>query len=320
MIYNRTTMGYVTRPLIVVLGPTASGKSSYAIKLAKLVGGEIICADSRTVYRGMDIGTAKPTMAERRAIPHWGLDLVAPDQRFTLYDFQQYAFAKIAEIRERNHAPMLVGGSGLYIDSVIYHYDLQQQPFDLAKRARLERLSLPELINYAKARAIDLPRDRQNKRRLVRAIEQKGLNNKSSQLDDETIVIGMMASRDELRQRSRLRAKQMLAVGLVDEVKKLVQQYGDAEPLRRNAYGVVRQYLNGDIASEDELIDRLVIADGHLVKKQLTWWRNQRRAGDIMWTTLPQLEAQLVGWQGASSEQILADLITEYKKFIQLKN
>ena len=106
-------------PLIVILGPTASGKTGYAINLAQRIDGEIVCADSRTVYRGMDVGTAKPTKCEQEMVPHWGLDLAEPNERFTLYDFQQYAYTKIAEIRGRQHVPMLVGGTGLYIDSVI---------------------------------------------------------------------------------------------------------------------------------------------------------------------------------------------------------
>ena len=117
-------------PLIVILGPTASGKTSYAIELARRVDGEVICADSRTVYRDMNIGTAKPTVEEQGAIPHWGLDLVEPDERFTLYDFQQYAKAKMVEIRSRNHVPMLVGGSGLYIRSALYDYKFEEKAND----------------------------------------------------------------------------------------------------------------------------------------------------------------------------------------------
>lgn len=110
-------------PLIVIVGPTASGKTSVAIELAKRLDGEIICADSRTVYKGMDIGTAKPTAEERAIVPHWGLDLVGPNERFTAADFKDYAVQKIAEIRARGHIPFIVGGTGLYIDSVVFDFD-----------------------------------------------------------------------------------------------------------------------------------------------------------------------------------------------------
>ena len=265
-------------PLIVILGPTASGKTGYAINLAQRIDGEIICADSRTVYKGMDVGTAKPTKHEREIVLHWALDLVEPDQRFTLYDFQQYAYSKIAEIRGRGHVPMLVGGTGLYIDSVIYHYGLTKETeFDTTRRSKLEQMSVAELVDYATNQQVELPKDTLNKRRLIRAIEQGGVNKKSTQLDDNTVVIGIKTDLNKLSIRSRMRSEQMLADGLIDETKRLLAKYGSAEPLRRNAYGVVRKYLDGEIADADELIDKMTIADHHLVKKQLTWWRNARQ-------------------------------------------
>lgn len=304
-------------PLIVILGPTASGKTSYAVRLAQLIDGEIICADSRTVYRGMDVGTAKPTKREQEAVPHWGLDLIDPDQRFTLYDFQQYALDKIEEIRDRGHVPMLVGGSGLYIDSVIYSYRLSpDKPFDKAMRDKLDSMTVNELISYAKKHQIELPVDARNPRRLVRAIEQGGVNKKCSQLLDNTVVIGINADRQALRHRSRWRAEQMLADGLIDETDRLHQQYGDVEPLRRNAYGAVWEYRGG-LIDRAELINKMVIADGHLVKKQFTWWRNKKRARGIMWQSLYELERQLDDWreQGEHGRQITNRLMVEYKKF-----
>ncbi|MCL2869523.1 tRNA (adenosine(37)-N6)-dimethylallyltransferase MiaA [Candidatus Saccharibacteria bacterium] len=107
----------------VIVGPTASGKTGLAIKLAKQYGGEVISADSRAIYKYADIGTAKPTPKEQDSVPHWGLDIVGPGERFTVYDFQQYALAKIKDIRKRGRIPFLVGGSGLYVDAVIYGYN-----------------------------------------------------------------------------------------------------------------------------------------------------------------------------------------------------
>ena len=302
-------------PLIVILGPTASGKTGYAIRLAQLIGGEIICADSRTVYQGMDVGTAKPTKHEREMVPHWAIDLVEPNQRFTLYDFQRYAQTKIGEIRERGHVPMLVGGSGLYIDSVIYDYQLSHEPeFDMVRRQQLENLSLIELKNYAISQQIELPSDTQNRRRLIRAIEQGGVNKKCSQLIPNTIVIGIATDKETLRQRSAQRSQAMLDDGLIDETAELLSKYGTTEPLRRNAYGVVQQYLAGEIGA-GELVPLMVRRDMQLVKKQLTWWRNQRRAGDIMWRDLASLNKQLDAMAGEPVEVIVSTMTSEYKKF-----
>ena len=301
-------------PLIVILGPTASGKTAYAIRLARLIGGEVICADSRTVYRGMDIGTAKPTEPERAGVPHWGLDLIEPDQRYSLYDFQRYAMAKIAEIRQRQHVPLLVGGSGLYINSVIYDYRLAGGDCDLATRAGLEKLPPDELRRLAIKRDAKLPRDLDNKRRLIRSLETGGVSNNCGHLGRQTIVIGIAVDKEKLSQRISERAEQMLERGLVNETERLIARYGMVEPLRRNAYGVVAKYLTGQIY-EAELIEQISVKDRQLVKKQLTWWRNPRWASDIMWRTLPELTNQLNNPSGAPASQITGELMSEYKSF-----
>ena len=301
-------------PLIVILGPTASGKTAYAIRLARLIGGEVICADSRTVYRGMDIGTAKPTEPERAGVPHWGLDLIEPDQRYSLYDFQRYATAKIAEVRQRQHVPLLVGGSGLYINSVIYDYRLAGGDYDPTTRAELEKLLPDELRQLAIKRGAKLSRDLDNKRRLVRSLETGGVSNNCGHLSRQTIVIGIAVDKEKLSQRISGRAEQMLERGLIDEAERLIARYGTVEPLRRNAYGVVAKYLVGQI-HEAELIEQISAKDRQLVKKQLTWWRNPRWAGDIMWRTLPELTNQLNNPSNASASQITGELISEYKSF-----
>lgn len=301
-------------PLIVILGPTASGKTAYAIRLARLIGGEVICADSRTVYRGMDIGTAKPTEPERAGVLHWGLDLIEPDQRYSLYDFQRYAMAKIAEIRQRQHVPLLVGGSGLYINSVIYDYRLAGGDYDPTTRAELEELPPDELRRLAIKRGTKLPRDLDNKRRLIRSLETGGVSNNCGHLSRQTIVIGIAVDKEKLSQRISERAEQMLERGLVAETERLIARYGMVEPLRRNAYGVVAKYLTGQIY-EAELIEQISTKDRQLVKKQLTWWRNPRWAGDIMWCTLPELTDRLNNRSGVPAGQIAGELMSEYKSF-----
>lgn len=302
-------------PLIVILGPTASGKTAYAIQLARLIGGEVICADSRTVYRGMDIGTAKPTEPELAGVPHWGLDLIKPDQRYSLYDFQRYATAKIAEIRQRQHVPLLVGGSGLYINSVIYDYRLVGGDYDPTTRAELEELPPDELRRLAIKRGTKLPRDLDNKRRLVRSLETGGVSNNCGHLSRQTIVIGIAVDKEKLSQRISERAEQMLGRDLVDETEQLITCYGMVEPLRRNAYGVVAKYLTGQIY-EAELIEQISVKDRQLVKKQLTWWRNPRWAGNIMWRTLPELTDRLNNWSSVPAGQIVSELMAEYKSFL----
>mgnify|MGYP000503351333 FL=1 len=111
--------------VIVILGPTGSGKTEVAIKIARAIGGEIISADSRAIYKGMDIGTMKPSMMERQGVPHFGLDLVEPDERFTVSDFKSYALEKITEIKKRGQIPIIVGGTGLYIDALVYDYQFK---------------------------------------------------------------------------------------------------------------------------------------------------------------------------------------------------
>ena len=301
-------------PLIVILGPTASGKTAYAIQLARLIGGEVICADSRTVYRGMDIGTAKPTEPERAGVPHWGLDLIEPDQRYSLYDFQRYATAKIAEIRQRQHVPLLVGGSGLYINSVIYDYRLAGGDYDPTTRAKLEKLPPDELRRLIVKQGAKLPRDLDNKRRLIRSLETGGVSNNCGYLSRQTVVIGIAVDKEKLSQRISERAERMLERGLIDEAERLIARYGMVEPLRRNAYGVVAKYLAGQIY-EAELIEQISTKDRQLVKKQLTWWRNPRWASDIMWRTLPELTDRLNNRSGAPAGQVTGELMSEYKSF-----
>jgi len=301
-------------PLIVILGPTASGKTAYAIRLAWLIGGEVICADSRTVYRGMDIGTAKPTEPERAGVPHWGLDLIEPDQRYSLYDFQRYAMAKIAEIRQRQHVPLLVGGSGLYINSVIYDYRLAGGDYDPTTRTELEKLPPDELRRLIVKQGAKLPRDLDNKRRLIRSLETGGVSNNCGYLSGQTVVIGIAMDKEKLSQRISERAEQMLERGLIDEAERLIARYGMVEPLRRNAYGVVAKYLTGQIY-EAELIEQISTKDRQLVKKQLTWWRNPRWASDIMWRTLPELTDRLNNRSGVPAGQIAGELMAEYKSF-----
>ena len=277
-------------PLVVITGPTASGKTSLAIRLAKRYNGEIICADSRTIYRDMDIGTAKPTMAEREVVPHWGLDLVSPGETFSAAQFKEYALQKISEIRSRGCLPFLVGGTGLYIDAVIFNFQFGAPP-DPSLRHELEKRTVAELQYYCYKYNIKLPENNQNKRYLIRAIEQKSKNNRYNFMTrDNSIVVGIATNKEILRTRIMLRSEQLFSNNVVDEAIRLSRKYGwDNEAMTGNVYPLVREFLNKNI-TESELKRQFVVADWQLAKRQMTWLR---RNPFIMWATLDSAEHYL---------------------------
>ena len=277
-------------PLVVITGPTASGKTSLAIRLAKQYNGEIICADSRTIYRDMDIGTAKPTMAEREAVPHWGLDLVSPGETFSAAQFKEYALQKISEIRSRGCLPFLVGGTGLYIDAVIFNFQFGAPP-DPSLRHELEKRTVVELQYYCYKYNRKLPENNKNKRYLIRAIEQKNKNNRYEfMIRDNSIVVGIATNKEILRTRIMLRSEQLFSNNVVDEAIRLSRKYGwDNEAMTGNVYPLVREFLNKNI-TESELKRQFVVADWQLAKRQMTWLR---RNPFIMWATLNSAEHYL---------------------------
>ena len=273
-------------PLIVIVGPTASGKTSLAIQLAKDFGGEVVSADSRTIYRGMTIGTAKPTIEEMDGVLHHLIDIVNPNENFTLWNFQQLAKEKITEIRNRGHLPFLVGGSGLYVDSIIFDYEILSQSVNYEARKALEEKTVDDLIMMIKKQHFSLPQNHRNKRHLIRAIEQGGVNRaRRIKPIDNTIVVGITPDKEMLELKIRQRIERMLEDGLIDETKHLIRQYGDQEPFRNNSYGEVQKFLRGEITSREQLTDRIVTVDRQLAKKQLTWFR---RNNYITWLPLDQ--------------------------------
>lgn len=277
-------------PLVVITGPTASGKTSLAIRLAKQYNGEIICADSRTIYRDMNIGTAKPTMAEREVVPHWGLDLVSPGETFSAAQFKEYALQKISEIRSRGRLPFLVGGTGLYIDAVLFDFQFGDPP-DSVLRCELEKKTVAELQYYCCKYNIKLPENNKNKRYLIRAIEQKNKNNRYEfMIRDNSIVVGIATNKEILRTRIMLRSEQLFSNNVVDEAIRLSRKYGwDNEAMTGNVYPLIREFLNKNI-TESELKRQFVVADWQLAKRQMTWLR---RSPFIMWATLNSAEHYL---------------------------
>lgn len=267
-------------PLLVIVGETASGKTALAIELAKRLDGEIICADSWTVYRGFDIGTAKPTIEERQGIPHHLLDVADPAVGFSAAVFQRLAKQQITEIVTRGKLPIMVGGTGLYIDSVIFDYSFLP-PSDPALRQELNTMNLADLVKRATAADFDLSKiDIRNKRRVIRLIENNGAFPTKLPLRENTVLLGLRRPVDELRSRIVARVDAMVAAGLANEVRRLGERYGwDCEPMKAPAYRAFREYVQG-AATLEATKQQVVRNDLLLAKKQRTYFR---RNSSIQW-------------------------------------
>lgn len=237
--------------LLVVVGPTASGKSELAMKVAEKFNGEIICADSRTVYKGLDIGTAKPTKEDRARVPHHLLDIVEADHNFTVADFKHLAEQAIAEIRTRNRLPIMVGGSGLYIDAVLFNYEFSG---DGARR------------------------DETNPRHL-----HKDASSQRKPMRSDALVVGLNVPKDVLKQRIANRINIMIKDGFIDEVIDIQARYPDSKALLAPGYKAFAEHLAGRL-SKDEAINLFIRNDVLLAKKQMTWFKRNKK---IHWLTNP---------------------------------
>lgn len=279
-----------TLPLIVIVGPTASGKTGLAIKLAQRFDGEIVSADSRAVYDGLDIGAAKPDLAERAGINHWGFDLVKPGEKFSAADFKDYANTKIKEIRSRNHVPFLVGGSGLYVDSVMFDFDFPKKVSDSC-REKYNDMSIEELISYCKNNNIDLPENWQNKRYVINQIVRNGTKPKRRiEPIDHCLIFGIRTDREVLRYRINQRVEQMFARGVIEEATNVASAYGwENEALTGDIYRTIHQYLSKTISYE-KMVTLTQIADWHLAKRQLTWFKRNQF---IEWLDLAEAEQKI---------------------------
>lgn len=271
-------------PLIVVVGPTASGKSALAMRIAQAHNGEIIAADSRTVYRGMDIGTAKPTSQDQELVPHHLIDVRDPDEPFSAAEFKELANQAINDVASRGRLPIMVGGTGLYIDAVIFDYHFGPAA-DQAQRAVLNAMSVKELQDLCRQKNIDLPINNENKRHLVRALELGGLISHKKQLRANTFVVGISTERDILRRGVSERAKEMVTEGVLEEVKRIGQKYAwRGEALKGNIYRIFRGVIEGS-KTIDEATEELIRSDMALAKRQMTWFKRNQF---IHWSTNPE--------------------------------
>lgn len=271
-------------PLLVITGQTASGKSDLAMQLAHKYNGELICADSWTVYKGFDIGTAKPTAADRREVPHHLLDVADPREGYSAAVFQRQAYASMDAIAARGKLPILVGGTGLYIDAILYDYSFMP-PSDPNARERYNAMSLADLLELAKQKGIATEHiDVRNKRRVIRAIENDGQTPTAKPLRSNTLVMGLHRDSDELLGRIHTRVDAMVAAGFVDEVAALGEQYGyDCEPMQAPGYRAFAAYVRGEISLEEAKF-RFRQNDRKLAKKQATWFKRNK---SIQWIDTP---------------------------------
>ena len=264
--------------LLAIVGPTASGKTGLAIAIAQQLPAEIIAADSRTVYKGLDIGTAKPTVEEQQGIPHHGLDLVGPGDSFSVGDFKSYADATIRGIRARDKLPILTGGTGLYVDAVLYDFSLA--PPNQALRAELEGLGIIELQKRIEAAGLPMPDNKQNRRHLVRTLERGTAEIARKELSPGTIIIGLNPDREVLRQRITERAHAMLEAGVLDEVAWGLGHYGlDSEAMTGGVYRIYRDVIWGKLTTE-QAVNLFVTSDMQLAKRQIAWFKRNQ---DITW-------------------------------------
>ncbi|HET9850251.1 MAG TPA: tRNA (adenosine(37)-N6)-dimethylallyltransferase MiaA [Candidatus Saccharimonadales bacterium] len=263
--------------LVVIVGPTASGKSQLAMRLAKVFDGEIIAADSRTTYKGMDLGTAKPTRADQKSIKHWGLDLIKPGEQYSAASFKKYAEQVIDDIWARGKLPILVGGTGLYVDGILFDYQFSQ-PAQKGLRQELEAMDILQLQKIIRQRKYAMPENSQNKRYLMRTIEREGRNGTRRQKPPAGIVlIGLLPSDSELKKRIAARADKMFAGGVSDEYKKLINIYGRQGVLNTGVivYRICDQLERAEI-DENQARDLFTTADWQYARRQKTWFKRNK--------------------------------------------
>lgn len=276
--------------VIVILGPTASGKTSLAVRLAKDFNGEIISADSRQVYKGMDVGTGKDLSEyhiEDRTIPYHLIDIIDPHEEFNVFEYQRRFHVVLSDVIFRKALPILVGGTGLYLESVLLDYNMPYAPVDEVRRRELSSLSIKELqeILFAFRSQLHNKTDLEDKDRLIRKIEienARKISQKHSSISPEVraSVFGILWDRTDLRKRIALRLDQRLSAGLIEEVERLHQRGVTWERLESFGleYRFVARYLQ-NIISKDEMVEKLRIAIGQFAKRQMTWFRRMEKRG-----------------------------------------
>ena len=279
--------------VIVICGPTASGKTALSIELAKKINGEIISCDSMQIYKEMDIGTAKPTIEEMKGIKHYLIDFVSPDERYSVADYKKDAKIAIKEILQKGKVPIIVGGTGLYVDSLIYEIEYLNIEFDEEYRKKLEQIAECEGLEklYKQAKEIDPEAIRKisenDKKRILRILEiyhatgknktEQERESRKKEVEYDYIVFALNWDREMLYERINKRVDIMMEKGLVDEVRNIYEKY-DKFPTAMQGLGYkeVVQYLNEEI-TEEEMVEKIKQETRRYAKRQLTWFRKNKQ-------------------------------------------
>ncbi|MBE7096192.1 tRNA (adenosine(37)-N6)-dimethylallyltransferase MiaA [Bacillus cereus] len=289
-------MGEVQREKVaVIIGPTAVGKTKLSIDLAKALNGEIISGDSMQIYRTMDIGTAKVTKEEMDGIPHYMVDIKNPEDSFSVAEFQERVRKHIREITERGKLPIIVGGTGLYIQSVLFDYQFTDNAGDTIYREQMEKLALERGVEYVhkKLQEVD-PESAErihanNVRRVIRALEifhttgekmSDQLEKQENELLYDVSLIGLTMDREMLYDRINLRVDIMMDQGLLEEVEGLYNRgIRDCQSIQAIGYKEIYDYFE-DRVSLEEAVSQLKTNSRRYAKRQLTWFRNKM---DVTW-------------------------------------
>ena len=278
--------------VIVICGPTASGKTALSIELAKRINGEIISSDSMQIYKDMDIGTAKPTKEETQGIKHYLIDCVSPDERYSVANFKKDAKAAIKEIVQKGKTPIVVGGTGLYVDSLIYEIDYNDIEIDEQYRNQLEDIAKNDGLDklYEEAKKIDpeaISKISENdQKRIIRVLEiyhstgktkteQEAMSRKEPEYDYKVFALNW--ERDILYERINKRVDIMIEQGLIEEVKNIKEKYNKFPTAMQGlGYKEVVDYLDGKY-SKEEMIEKIKMETRRYAKRQLTWFRKNKQ-------------------------------------------
>lgn len=279
--------------VIVICGPTASGKTALSIELAKKINGEIVSADSMQIYKDMDIGSAKVTPEEADGIKHYLIDCVSPDERYSVANYKKDAKAVIEEILKKGKVPIVVGGTGLYIDALIYEIEYKDIKINENYRKELEKIKEKEGLEtlYKKALEIDpeamkkiSPNDYKRITRILEIYEATGKNKTQQEAESRLNeipynykVFAIDYDREKLYERINKRVDIMIEKGLIDEVKNLLKKYKDFPTAMQGlGYKEVKQYLDGEL-SKEEMIEKVKQESRRYAKRQFTWFRKNKQ-------------------------------------------
>lgn len=285
--------------IIVICGPTGSGKTKLSIELAKKINGEIISADSMQIYKDMNIGTAKVSFEEMQGIKHYLIDIVSPDKRYSVADFKKDANFAIEKILEKNKIPIIVGGTGLYVDSLVNGIEYNEIKTDLEYRKKLEEIAQKEGLKkiYNEALKIDKeatekisPNDKKRIFRVLELYKSTGktkteieIESRKNEVKYDFFIFGITMDRQILYNRINSRVDKMIEEGLINEVKNLLEKYKKFPTAMQGlGYKEVKEYLEGNCTKE-EMIEKVKMETRRYAKRQITWFKRNK---NIIWLNM----------------------------------